>query len=408
MIEPLTDEQCAATAALYREHGSERAAARAAGIARSTFKDRLRRAAERGLLGYKPVLPGFRVSQTTTEFDAAGNVTAEHVQQKPELGAAFEMPAGHVVKGVSALTDPDGRVIHQWIKTRTGTEAVVEALKAAFDQYKGRARLVPMPRRVDAKLLSVYPIADQHNGLLAWGRETGESYDLSIGCARLRASMGRLVAQSPSSREALIVNLGDWQHTDDQRNMTPHGHNILDVDSRYFKILTTGVRLMCDCIELALQRHANVRVVNIPGNHDPHASIALTVALDAFYSRNPRVTIEQEPCDVWFRRFGATLIGATHGHNMKPDAMAMSMAVRRRKDWGETKYHWFLFGHIHHETMKEVGDVRCESFQTLAAKDAHAVKSGYNAGQSLVSVTLHRETGEIGRHRVNIAPAELR
>lgn len=363
-------------------------------------------ASQRGLNGFQPVLPGFRVSRTSTTFDADGNVKAEHVQQKPELGEQFEMPAGHIAKGVSTLVDPDGRIIQQWIKTKLDntTPHLVEALKHVFDTYAGKSELIAPPEYTDEALCSVYPIADQHNGLLAWGKDTGEAYDLKIGEARLRDCMKRLVSQSPRSRHAIILNLGDWQHTDDQKNMTPQSGNVLDVDSRYFKILTAGVKLMQDCIEMALQRHQFVRVINIPGNHDPHASVALTVALAAFYSNNSRVVVDQNPNEIWFHRFGQTLMGAAHGHKIKPDRMGMAMATMCREDWGQTKYHWFLFGHIHHETVKEVGDVRCESFRTLAANDAYHHAAGYVAGKSLVSVTLHLEDGEIGRHRVNIAP----
>jgi hypothetical protein len=373
---PLADEILQEAVNLRNEHLTLQAAADAAGVSWSAFENRLRRAAERGLDGSVP---------------------------RP-------LPLGQRVKGTSTLYkyDRDGewKETLQWVKTKEdiGLEQITEALRNAFDGYTGRAELIDPPAHSDDDLLSVYPIADQHNGLLAWEAETGENYDLKIGADRLRESMARLVSQSPASKQALILNLGDWQHTDDQKNMTPRSGNLLDVDSRYFKILTTGVQLMMDCIELALQKHETIIVRNLPGNHDPHASIALTIALGAFYSNNPRVTINQDPSDFFFHRFGETLIGANHGHKMRAQSMAMTMAVRRREDWGSTKYHWFLFGHIHHETVKEIGDVRCESFQTLAAKDAHAAQSGYCSGQSLTSVTIHRKHGEIGRHRVNVTP----
>ena len=278
---------------------------------------------------------------------------------------------------------------------------MVEALKRVFAETD-RVALIDAPSHTDSDLCVVYPIADQHNGMVSWGKETGESYDLKIGADRLRSCMTRLVSQSLPARLGIVLNLGDWQHTDDNKNMTPGHGNILDVDSRYFKILSAGVRLMKDCVDLALQKHEHVIVVNIPGNHDPHASIALTIALHERYEHEPRVTIDMDPSDFFYHRFGETLIGATHGHKMKPEKMAMNMAVTRREDWGATKYHWMLFGHIHHETVKECGDVRVESFQTLAAKDAYAASHGYNAGQSLSSVTLHLTEGEVGRNRVNI------
>ena len=393
-----------ATVEAYDRLGSHRKVADEMGCAKSTVWERLKTAARMGLMGTDPVLPGFVIKQTSAQLGPDGEIQREWVQQRPEGGGVFELPPGHVIKGVSALTDGQGNVQAQWIKTRTeqGAADLVVALKAAFETYEGHALEVPHTHATDDNLLCVYPIADQHVGLLAWGPEAGEDYDLKIGVERLRECMNRLVSQSPSAATAIILNLGDWQHTDDQKNITPgHGHQ-LDVDSRYAKILTAGVQLMMDCIELALAKHEHVIVRNLPGNHDPHSSIALTVALGAFYASNPRVTIDDDPSDFFYHRFGVTLMGATHGHKMKPDKMAMALAVRCREDWGATDYHYFMFGHIHHETCREVGDVRCESFQTLAAKDAYAAGGGYNAGQSLQCLTLHRSKGEIGRHRVNL------
>jgi hypothetical protein len=367
---PLADEVLTEAVNLRAAHKTLQAAAKAAGVAESSFRNRLLRAAQRGIDGSVP---------------------------KP-------VPAGQVIKGTSTLYDEAGNQVLQWVKTGSdqSTDDFIAAIREAFDGYKSASKLIPAPAKSDSSLLSVYPIADQHVGLLSWAQETGENYDLKIGVDRLRSCAARLISQSPNSKQAIILNLGDWTHSDDQKNMTPRSGNILDVDGRYFKVLTAGVQLMMDVIELALAKHETVLVRNIPGNHDPHASIALTVALSAFYHNNPRVTIDDDPSDFFFHRFGQTLIGANHGHKMKADRMAMAMATMRREDWGKTKHHWFLFGHIHHETVKEVGDVRVESFRTLAAKDAHAASCGYVSGQSLTSVTLHVDEGEIGRHKVNL------
>lgn len=402
-LTPLTDAELKEAIDLRAQHPSTAAAALAAGLPVNTLKHRLKLASLRGLNGFDPVLEGFQLKKTSTQTGPDGETQKSWVQQVPEPGEVFVMPQGQITKGVSALVDAEGRTVLKWIKTKAEdvVPMMVEALKAVFKETE-RAQLIPMQDDFSDQLLSVYPIADQHNGLMAWGKETGEAYDLKIGIDRLRNSMETLVSMAPKSYEAIILNLGDWQHTDDAKNMTPGHQNILDVDSRYFKILSAGIRLMKDCIDLALQKHGHVTVRNLPGNHDPHASIALTVALAEFYSDEPRVTIDMDPSDFFYYRFGETLIGATHGHKMKPDRMAMNMAVTRREDWGATKYHYFYFGHIHHETVKEVGDVRCESFQTLAAKDAFSASHGYNAGQSLSSITIHETNGEVGRHRVNI------
>lgn len=407
----ISDATARAAAALYEKHGGNiNAAAREAGVIWKTMRLRLVRAAERGFMPTEPVMIGYEIKRTTAEYDDTGAVKKEWVTQHKEGGEPFQMPAGHVYKGISSYVDQDGRVRAQWLKTKldTVTPDLVAALEAVFKRYRGRAKMVPAPRCADHDLLTVYPIADQHNGLLSWGRETGEDYDMRIGARRLRDSMAEVVAQSRPSARAIILNLGDWYHADDQRNMTPRGGNLLDVDSRYFKILSAGVQLMIDAVDLALQKHRTVTVRNIPGNHDPHASLALTLALKMFYARNKRVTIDDDPGEFFFHRFGAVLIGAHHGHRAKADRLANTMANLCAEAWGKSRFRYFYTGHIHHETAKEIGGVRVESFQTLAAKDAYAVGHSYLAGQSLTAVTLHRRAGEIGRHRVNILPPPSR
>ena len=401
----LTDELCKQAAAAFQRHGSKSGAARALGLNRVTFIHRLKCAAERGLLGFKPVLPGYAIKQTSTQEDSDGNVERQWIQQHKESGPRFTMPAGQVLKGVSALVDSEQRIRYQWIKSKADTCApeLIEALKKVFAEYAGKARPCAPPRFVARDYLVGYPIADPHFGMLAWPKETGgPAYDLRIARRLLRENLGDLVGQSKPARIGLICNLGDWQHTDDQKNMTPRSGNILDVDGRYPKLLEASVAAQIECIELAKRKHQLVIWDSRRGNHDPRASVAMTLALQLFYRKDNGVRIVTTPDDFFFYRFGATLIGATHGHKVRPADMAMTMAVRRRKDWGATRHHHFWFGHIHHETAKEVGDVRCESFQTIAPKDAHAASSAYNSGRSLVAITYHRRRGEVGRHRVNL------
>lgn len=117
------------------------------------------------------------------------------------------------------------------------------------------------------------------------------------------------------------------------------------------------------------------------------------------------MTVAGAPGDHWFRRFGKCLLGATHGHTMKPQQMAMMLATDRARDWGETDHRHMFFGHIHHETAKECGPVRVESFSSPASKDAHAAAGGYRSSRALNAVTFHAEDGEVCRHRVNIKGA---
>lgn len=369
-----TDEELLQAVEVRNRHCSNRAAAKELGVNEHTIANRLWRAAERGLDGSvpKPMPPGYRVGGASTLY------------KKTEEGW-------------------DEKLV--WVKSKAedaDREKLIETLKSTFESYKGKADPIAPPKTTYKNLLTVYPIADQHVGLLAWGQETGEDYDLEIGSKRLLYCAAKLISRTPPSDEAIILNLGDWQHSDDGRNETPQSGNRLDVDGRYQKVLSTGIRLMMDVIELALQKHKKVTVRNLPGNHDPHSSVALTVALDAFYHNEPRVTIDTDPSEFFFRRFGQTLIGANHGHRMKPADMAMTLAVRCREDWGLAKYKHFMFGHIHNITAKEVAGVLVESFRTLAGKDGWSHAKGFTSGQSLTSITYDIEGGEDERHMVNV------
>ncbi|TDT94560.1 hypothetical protein DFO45_2310 [Azorhizobium sp. AG788] len=357
MMPRLSDAALRKAAQLMAKHGSERAAARAAGMSRSTFQHHVKRATERGFMGTKPVLPGFAIKKTSVRYGPDGTVRGETVEQRPAAGEPSEISAGQVLKGLSTLSDPEGRVILKWTKTREGMspERMGEALREALAEHRAAAPVTHAPpAECEDDLLTVYALPDLHIGMLAWGRETGERYDLGIACDLVRSAVADLVAQSRPSRHAVVLGLGDYFHSNDRTAMTPKSGHILDVDGRWPKVLRADAR----------------------------------VALDMVGQVSARL--------------GRVLLGATHGHTMKPDRMAMMLAADRPEDWGATLFRHVFFGHIHHETAREVGAVRVESFQSPAAKDAHAHGGDWRAGRSLTAITFHRTRGEIGRHRVNL------
>ena len=365
--------------------------------------------AERGELGTEPVLPGFAIASTSTQRDAAGNTEREWVKtRKAPSDEPFAVPPGQVVKGVSALVDGQGRELAKWIKTRTADSdptLLAQALREVMLDARGGARIDLPAADCDEDLLTVYVVSDLHLGMLAHGSECGEDYDLSIASQMIRREVGRLMWMAPPSRHAVLLFLGDFFHQNDQKNATPRSGHALDVDGRWRKVYGVGARVAIGLSEAIAQRHEHVEVAFLPGNHDEDAALTLAVALELHFELHPRVTVSPGAGIHWFRRFGKCLLGASHGHTMKPDRMAMMLATDRRKDWGETDFRHFFFGHIHHETAKEIGPVRVESFTSPAAKDSYAAAGGYRSGRAVNAVTFHRERGEVCRHRVNIAPA---
>lgn len=404
----LAQELAEQAAATYRADGFRvtAATARLLGMPLETYKSRVKVAASRGLLLDKPpTMPGFEIAKLTTVPNGG-----QFIQQKPEHGDAFEVPAGHAIKGVSALVDADGRTIQQWIKTREDADSTAilsAAIKDEFSQYKGFAKLIKPPKETYADLCNYYPIVDPHVGMLSYGKETGESNDLKIGVDRVQGTLQRLIGWSPPAETAVIINTGDFFHADNQRNVTEASGHQLDVDGRDQKVKFAGVNMLRTAIDFALQRHKKVVVKNLKGNHDPNSAMWLNIALGMFYWNEPRVEIDMEDGnnDHFFHLFGVNYTGATHGHTMKPDRMYIMMAEDNPEYWNASLYRWCIFGHIHHETVKEVGSLRCESFRQPVPRDSFAHSHAYRAGSSMQSITLHRTEGESGRQKQNFPPS---
>lgn len=313
---------------------------------------------------------------------------------------------GYMIRGVSTQYKADGSVGVQWVKTKTDLDAQLDMLREAVmgiaEPIKGCSKVMPAAKTFIDDLLCVYPMGDPHIGLYAWHQETGEDFDLKIAERDLVGAVDYLVEQAVPARQAIIVNLGDFFHSDNLDNRTRRSGHVLDVDGRFPKVLAIGLRTIRRCIDKALDKHESVKVINAIGNHDDHTSMMLSITLAAYYENNPRVTVDTSPAAHHFHRFGKVLLGVTHGHTSKPERLQGVMTVDRAKDWGETLHRHWLTGHVHHDQKKELSGCTFESFRTLAAKDAYAASHGYRSERDMKCITYHAEYGEVYRHTANI------
>lgn len=320
---------------------------------------------------------------------------------------ADAVPFGHFVKGVSTFIGADGKPKSQWVKTATDAEDRISALREAA---RALGDELPKPRPVpqstealNADLMAAYVMGDPHVGLYAWREENGgHDFDLKIAEQHLCGAVDHLVDGAPPAEQALIVNLGDFFHSDTADNRTMRSGHALDVDTRWAAVLKVGVRVMRRIIDSALRKHARVRVISEVGNHDDHSAVFLAVCLAQFYEREPRVEIDTSPARFHYYRFGQNLIGVTHGDGAKMPQLPGIMAVDRREEWGQTRYHHWYTGHVHHDSRKEFPGCTVESMRTLAAPDAYAHGAGYRSGRDMKCDTWHREWGHVGRSIVGI------
>jgi UDP-2,3-diacylglucosamine pyrophosphatase LpxH len=323
----------------------------------------------------------------------------------PQHDMTRTVPDGFTVKGVSTLYGKNGKVSAQWVKSRADDARREQLLREAIQAMCSEVpKMAPIeaPVQTTDNLLNVIPIGDPHHGLLSWALETGDDFDSDIAKQLTLGAVDRLMQSAPPAGTCIILPLGDVFHMNDQTNSTPASKHQLDVDSRYVKVLGIGIETYRHAIIRALEKHDNVVVRFVSGNHDPQAIWALAFTIQAYFSDNPRVIVDLSPSKFWYYKFGQVLIGATHGDTVKHEALLGVMAADRAKDWGDTKHRYWYTGHVHHQSVKEFPGVVCESFRTLAAKDAYAAGHGYRAGRDMVCITHHLDHGEIERHRCDI------
>jgi len=323
----------------------------------------------------------------------------------PAHGMTRIVPEPFIVKGVSTYYNKDGKPTGQWVKSQLDGEKLEEMIRASVEamcQEVPRFDKISPPLKTFDDLLNVIPIGDPHHGLYAWAAESGDDFDSDIAKRMTLGAVDRLMASAPDAGTCIILPLGDVFHANDQSNVTPGHKHQLDVDSRFVKVLGIGIDTYRYAIIKALEKHQNVIVRFVQGNHDPQAVWALAFTIQAYFSDNPRVYVDLSPSKFWFYRFGKVLLGATHGDTVKHEALLGVIACDRAEDWGMTKHRYWYTGHVHNQTVKEFPGVICESFRTLAAKDAYAAGHGYRAGRDMVCITHHIEHGEVERHRCDI------
>lgn len=376
-----------------------------------------RRKCRRLLACMNPMSPscpdGFHPVEVTTRHNSDGGVTGQTVKVRADQDEDLQptVPDGFDVTGVSTYKSSTGET-GQWVLARKRQDIQRDAMKAwaegLAEEVRGAARPIVPPMVALDDLLTGYTLGDSHFGMLSWAEETGANYDLHIAEELTREAIDRLVSKTEPAKQALLIDLGDFTHVDNYGSVTPSGGNRLDADGRYAKIARVASRCMRYCVQRLLLKHELVKVMVVPGNHNPVGSVWTRLLLDAAYENEPRVTVDTSPSQYLVHQFGRNMIAATHNPN-KAEDLALLMATRWPDIWGATEHRVMLTGHLHHRIKKPSLSVKgrpgcvIETFEGLPPGDAWHDESGYMSNRSMCAITWHREYGEESRDTVNVS-----
>lgn len=352
------------------KHGSNRAAARALGVAESAIRASL------SALGRK-------VSMAESAPDAEG----------PDS----------VPTSSSTLYGADGKAKLQWVKVDHRGAGRRESLRAAAEALAEELPRTPpaaAPRHTAEDLCTVYTLTDCHVGMLAWHKEGGADWDLDIAEQVLTGAFDRLVGASPNSDSCVIAQLGDFLHSDGLLPVTPTSNHILDQDGRFSKVVQVAVRILRRLIGRALERHSVVHVLMAEGNHDMASAVWLRVMFKALYEDEPRVRLIDSELPYYALQHGNVMLSWHHGHLKKNDGLPLLFATQYPSMWGETSKRYCHTGHRHHVEEKEHSGMTVIQHSTLSARDAYAARGGWHSERQATSMTYHKLWGQVERHTV--------
>lgn len=267
---------------------------------------------------------------------------------------------------------------------------LAEATRALIDELAAKAPAFPViidrTTRDEPYLLQV-DVPDVHFGKLAWSSECGSDYDLKIAERDFVRVHDELLRQWDTGQcERIVYPLGnDYVHVDNARSETYAGTRV-DSDGRLAKIIQTAQRAAINAIE-RLASVAPVDVLWVPGNHDMTASYWLALILQAYFRNCDRVRVDVEPKPRKYYRYGAGLIGYTHGNEERAEDLPLTMATERPVDWGQTTWREFHLGHNHkskairHRVYDERHGVMVRWIRALCTSDSWHYTKGYTGNR---------------------------
>lgn len=355
---------------------------------------------------YGAVARFFGVDRKTVKRSIMRGLAREALSQGAQDAIAQTgLDATEAKFGYRKVKDPETGSFNTvfWRAPDITPETFADAIRDALSDIPA-ADPVELSAQPAEDLMTMIPIADAHIGLMAWGRETGEDWNTRKAAQRLVGWISRALHMLAPSSKCVLLFAGDLLHADDTRSETPQSKHRLDTDTRHFKTLEMTIAAIASAVDVALSRHAEVILRFLPGNHDPHAAIAVMFAMAERYRENDRVKVQVDPKEFFAYQFGKVLVTAHHGHKAKAPQMVHFIADEYAPLWGKTKYRYLFTGHLHHHKSQDIGGMQWEQLPAMTARDVYTSSHAYVARARLNGITYHRDRGEIAR--VVIGPDE--
>jgi hypothetical protein len=328
----------------------------------------------------------------------------------PDHDFTRPVPDGYVAKGISTYYNSEGKPSGQWVKASLSHQALVEAMQEAVEGFKDQVDLaspIVAPQGCEEHLCNLYTFTDYHLGMLAWHKEGGSDWNVSIAEKTIVAALAQMINQSPKAHTAVLNIQGDFLHTDGKIPVTPVSRHVLDADTRFPKLRKSAIRVIRSLVAMSLQRHQEVHLIIAEGNHDEESSGWLSDLFFVHYEEEPRISVSDSVLPFYVFEWGSTMLGVHHGHKVKNESLPLLFAAQFSQEWGRTTRREIHCGHRHHRDEKEYNGVTVVQHPTLAARDAYAARGGWIADRAAWAITYHKKYGAVGRVMITTEMLEV-
>lgn len=304
-------------------------------------------------------------------------------------------------------SDPDGGVVVEplfqvkaWLQPRPDMEAVEAVKEEALQAIRNYNPGYEDYEYQEGDCLLEIGIYDLHLGMLNWGKETNENYDLDIAEAVFKEAVMELLEKAKRhSVEKIIFPFGnDFFHYDGEGARTSAGTEMADADKRSKKVYMMGYDLLRWAID-EMRKTAPVYAFRVEGNHDREVGFYLGHALEAWYNGVSGVEIKNHLRPRSYYSYGVNLLGFCHG-DQKLDRLRMIMPVEASDVWDGTVYREWHIGHFHHrskkvyQTIEDDDGIVIRILPSLAATDSwHFQRGMVGPTKSAEAYVWNKETG---------------
>lgn len=244
---------------------------------------------------------------------------------------------------------------------------------------------------------------DLQLGRMVMESEAGAELTPDIAVQAARTSLTTLLGYAKLFPvERIIFPVGhDFFDANSSGNTTAHGTPQRD-DPRWQRTFRLGRQLLIDVID-QMSVIAPVDVPVIVGNHDEERMFYMGEVLDAWYHRNPNVSVDNGDRKRKYRMYGANLLGFTHGYWEKFSELAELMAIEEPERWAKARHREFHLGDKHHmkvfrPVVEERKGVVVRLMRSLATPSVWEFDNGFVGSlQAVEGYIWHPEQGNIAQ-----------